>query len=100
MYEKKSNQSLADPGGANDRGPMIFYAQNAIFFSIFLRSRVILRNIFYINVAQTAPKHVKNDFYCNTSTFIERVESWSIAVKVIFNVFWCRLGHISLKNIP
>ena len=73
MYEKNSNQSLADPGGAhparappNDRGPMIFYAQNTIFFSIFLRSRVILRNIFYRNVAQTAPKHVKNDFYCNT----------------------------------
>ena len=48
-FFKKDSNPLADPGGApgarpppNGRGPMIFYAQNAIFSHFFLRSRLIL----------------------------------------------------------
>jgi len=59
------HMSLADPGWAhpappppNGRGPMIFYAQNAIFSQLFLASLANhFMRYFNRNVAQTAPKH-------------------------------------------
>jgi len=68
------SKTLADPGGAhparappNGRGPMIFYAQNAIFSQFFCRS---LRSRFFLSLIliEIWPKHAKIDFYFNPST--------------------------------
>ena len=67
--------TLADPGGGapgarpppNGRGPMIFYAQNAIFSQFFRRS---LRSRFFLSLIliEIWPKHAEIDFYFNPST--------------------------------
>jgi len=70
MHEFRVTCTQADPGGGgasgatppNGRGPMIFYAQNAIFSHFFLRSRLILSKI----LVEIWPK---NDFYFNLQHF-------------------------------
>jgi len=69
--------SLANPRGGRTRhappppngcGPIIFYAQNAIFSQIFLRS-LRSRLILSIIIIEYDQKHAKNDFYFNFQHF-------------------------------
>ena len=71
MYHEPRHELylLADPGRGtpppNGRGPMICYAQNAIFFS-FCSSLAIN---FKHTLIEIWPKHAKNEFYFNLQHF-------------------------------
>ena len=66
-------------GGPNGRGPMIFLMPKTRFFSIFLRSRLILSII----LIEIKPKHATNEFYFNLQHFSMLTQNYYLNISLM-----------------